>query len=169
MRLRKLGLAAAFALIVVLQSISLGWVVLEDDNTNLPVQILSVFFSLYLFLFSARAVNQEYSAHTNSIIHLSCLTLFTSALLGTTAILPGNNVSSLVNLSATVPDVIWNSVLTLHLLSCLNAITTPTGPALHFPSDRIYSQKTLMKLTSVYPDNVCGVTGPFSHLMILAL
>ncbi|CAL1699089.1 unnamed protein product [Somion occarium] len=166
MRLRKLLLSAIFAIIFALQAISLGWAVAEGEHLELAVQILHVFFALYLLFISAGSVNKEYAPHRRAIMHLSALTLLATALLGTIAILPStpNPVASLFSSqpegeSITALLVLWYITVILYMLACVIAITTPTGPALHFPSERLYSDKTLMAVTSKYEDNVSGVTG----------
>lgn len=166
MRLRKLGLVALFAIIFALQDLSFGWAVAVQDGQQLRIQAMHLFFSLYLLVVTASAIKKEYSAHTRTIFHICGLTLFASALLGTTALLPSAStpIISLFRLnlareSLSVPLVLWHITVVLYVISCVIAFTTPTGPALHYPSDRIYSDKTLMVVTSKYEDNVSGVTG----------
>jgi len=167
MRLRKLALAAIFAAILALQAVSLGWAVMEEDNIKIAVQSLHIAFALYLFSITALALNKNYSPHSLTIIHICALTFLSTGLLGTLAILPSNPmpVTKAVHFlfaSVSVLQVCWYGAAVLYLVATFVAFTTPRGPALHFPSDRIYSEKTLMQLSSRYEDNVCGVTGTFA-------
>ncbi|KAI0792249.1 multidrug resistance-associated ABC transporter [Abortiporus biennis] len=160
MRFRKLGLAVIFSVILIIQTISLGWAVVEEDKSNIVNQSLQVLFALYLVLISGRAVNLEYSPHAESIVHLSALSWIATMLLGTTVILPSRDIPTTTFFrGVSVPDALWYTNLALYFAACIIAATTPRGPKLHYPSERIYSQKTLMAVTSNYQDNVCGITG----------
>ena len=57
------------------------------------------------------------------------------------------------------PLGLWYAVLGLYCAALFLAITMPRGPKLHFPSEVIYSEKTLLQTTSKYEDNVDGMTG----------
>ncbi|KAH8087167.1 multidrug resistance-associated ABC transporter [Cristinia sonorae] len=164
MRLRKVILASVFALILVLQAISIGWAIIEEETSRIIVQSLYAAFALYLLLITAFAVNKEYSAHSLAIIHLSALTFIATSLLGTVSLIPSNPMPVtkavvLFTVTVSIPTALWHASTGLYLVSVFIAATTPCGPALHYPSERIYSEKTLMKVTSKYEDNVCGVTG----------
>ncbi|KAF7795628.1 hypothetical protein EIP86_006793 [Pleurotus ostreatoroseus] len=161
MRLRKLFITVLSAIILVIQSVSLGWSVVEFDRRSIIIYSLHVAFALYLLVISARSVKQEYSRHALSIVHLSVLTTAAVSLLGVTAILPSTPmpVSRLTADTISVPRALWYVVLALYFAVWGLAITTPRGPAYHYPSDRIYSTKTLMAVTSKYRDNVSGALG----------
>ena len=166
LRLRKLFLTALFAIIFALQAVSLGWAVAERDDVQLSIQVMHLFFSLYLIVVSALTIKKEYSVHTRMIFHICGLTFLASALLGTTALLPtvSNPITSfftavLAGESPNIPLALWYTTVFLYVVSCITAFTTPTGPPLHYPSEQIYSDKTLMAVTSKYEDNVCGITG----------
>lgn len=162
MRLRKLTVSILLAAVVVIQSICLGWSIAEDDKLNITVYSLHVAFALYALVLSGTSINQTYSAHSNSIVHLCILTFVATFLLGTTAILPSTPFpgtgASLLSLAG-APLALWYAVLVLYAVCLFIVITTPRGPRLHFPSEHIYSEKTLMQITSKYEDNVCGITG----------
>lgn len=160
--LRKLTMAVVFTVILVIQSISLGWSITEDDRPSITVYSLHVAFALYALVISTLTLNQTYSKHSRSIIHFFVLSLAATACLGTTAILPsepfpGPVVS--VHERSGAPLVLWYTVLALYAVNLFISVTTPRGPRLHLPSEQIYSDKTLMQVTSKYDDNVCGITG----------
>ena len=95
----------------------------------------------------------------SSLVHLSALTCLATFLLGILAIIPSRPLPVAArNLepSSAVPLGLFYAVVVLYLVSCLVVATIPRGPRLHFPSEQIYSQKTLMAVTSKYPDNVSG-------------
>lgn len=164
MRLRKLGLALIFSLIVAIQAASLGWAIAENDVKSLPIHTLHVVFAFYLLALTASVVNKDYSPHSHAIIHLSALTFFASGLLGVIGLVPSSQgpVAKITSLSSSLSEVLWYLVLALYFVSFVVVVTTPSGPALHYPSERIYSDKTMMALSSNYLDNVCGITGVWS-------
>ena len=143
---------------------------MEDDTIKIICNSLYAIFALYLVVLTGRALNMEYSAHSIAIIHLCSLTFLATSLIGTVSIIPSTPIPvtravRYLFFSVTVPDVLWYASASLYVVALVLAFTTPRGPALHYPSERIYSEKTLMQLTSRYEDNVCGVTGaqfPFS-------
>ncbi|KAI0074080.1 multidrug resistance-associated ABC transporter [Panus rudis PR-1116 ss-1] len=166
MRIRKLILAFLFAIILAIQAISLGWASVNDDRVGIAIQILHIAFSLYLLVLTSYAVNKDNTAHARLTVHIAVLTLLASAFLGTIAILPStpNPVTSLLRLklqyqSISVPSALWYTTVILYIVACAVAITMPRGPKLHFPSERIYSEKDIANTTSRYPDNVSGFTG----------
>ena len=149
--------------ILAIQTVSLGWSIIEEDDLNILVYSLHAVFALYTVVIALRAVNKTYSHHAYSIIHLSALTFLATVLLTATAILPSKPMPIIsVFRSSSVPLALWYTVYALYAVSMAIAVTTPRGPPLHFPADKIYSQKTVMQITSNYEDNVCGVTGTLS-------
>ncbi|KAI0760574.1 multidrug resistance-associated ABC transporter [Fomes fomentarius] len=155
-------MAVVFTAILVIQSISLGWSIIEDDRPSITVYSLHVAFALYALVISALTLNQTYSKHSRSIIHIFVLSLAATAFLGTTAILPSKPFSGpMVSVfeESGAPLVLWYTVLALYAMNLVISVTTPRGPRLHLPSEQIYSDKTLMQVTSKYDDNVCGITG----------
>ncbi len=65
--------------------------------------------------------------------------------------------------------MVWYVVLSLYTLSTAVAITTPLGPALHFPISRIYSEKTVAAVTNHAVDNVSGVTGLYIFALLTSI
>lgn len=159
--MRKIVLSVVLAAILAIQSVSLGWSIAEIDRKSIAVYALHVAFALYSLVVAVRSVKQEYSLHAQSVVHLSVLTTVAVSFSGVTTILPSSPipVTRLAAASSVVPLALWYVVFALYVVAWAIAITTPRGPRLHYPSDRIYSQKTLMQVTSKYEDNVSGVTG----------
>ena len=117
-------------------------------------------FAIYLSIFAVQSVGKNtFYSHTRNIIHLSVLTTLTFVLLGTTALVPRDQTSLAEDFQPHFLQVIWYIVLGLYALSTVVAITTPLGPALHFPVSRIYSEKTVAAITNQAVDNVSGSTG----------
>ncbi|KAI9068084.1 multidrug resistance-associated ABC transporter [Trametes sanguinea] len=159
MRIRKLFMAALMAIILAIQAVSLGWAIIDEDKLNITVYSLQVVFALYTLVIAAKAVNQTYSHHSHAIIHLSALLFLAATLLTTTAILPSRPMPAVSILGYdSAPLALWYTAYALYIVCMAVAVTTPRGPPLHFPSEKIYSDKTLMQVTSHYEDNVCGVT-----------
>lgn len=160
MRLRKLAVAALLATILAIQSVGLGWSILDDDHANVIMYGLHMAIALYTLIIAVRSIKLRDSEHSTAVIHLFVLTFLPSALLFTTAILPSTPfpIAQLYE-SSSVPLALFYATLALYILALAIAISTPRGPKLHFPSEYIYSEKTLMQTTSKYEDNVCGVTG----------
>ncbi|KAI0367391.1 multidrug resistance-associated ABC transporter [Pilatotrama ljubarskyi] len=159
MRLRKLAVAVSLMAIVAIQTICLGWSITEEDSLNTSVYALHIVFALYLLTVTLRAVNKTDSEHAHAVIHLSALSFFATVLLTTTAILPEKPLPVIsVFRTSTAPLALWYASYALYVICTAIAVTTPRGPPLHFPSEKIYSEKTLMQVTSNYEDNVCGIT-----------
>ena len=155
-----------FSVILVIQCVCLGWSITEGDEQNIVVYALQTTFALYTLSMSTAAINQTYSKHSLAMVHLSALTFAAVMLLATTAILPEHPlpVASIFRHESGAPLGMWYATLALYAMCLFLAATTPRGPPLHFPSEQIYSDKTLMQITSRYEDNVCGVTGVSSLL-----
>ncbi|TCD67258.1 hypothetical protein EIP91_000335 [Steccherinum ochraceum] len=163
-RLRKIGLSIIFGLTLASQAVLLGHAIVDQDNIKIVTQSLHVAFAFYLLSITVLAVNKEYAAHATTVIHLAALTFVASMCLGALALLPSDPIpvtQAILSLpiSVSIPRALWLVTVALYVLATFTAFTIRRGPALHFPSERIYSEKTLMKLTSRYEDNVCGVTG----------
>ncbi|PSR83532.1 hypothetical protein PHLCEN_2v5686 [Hermanssonia centrifuga] len=67
-------------------------------------------------------------------------------------------VTSIVS-DSMLDTALWYTSLVLYLFACILIVTTPRGPPLHFPPERIYSEKTVMAITSRRKDNVSSITG----------
>ena len=172
MSLRKLFLSILLGAILILQSVSLGFSIVESARIHIAVYALHTAFALYLLVIAGSSVSKTYGTHVRAIIHLSVLTWIAVMLLGTTAILPSTpfplapapstlfwSASAAGNQGAALG--IWYAVLALYVVALVVVVTTPRGPKLHFPSEAIYANKTLMQITSKYEDNVDAITGVF--------
>ena len=163
MKLRGTILVIAFVVVVGLQAISLGYAASFSSSTIKATYTLHVLFSIYLSILAIRSVSKNtIYTHTRNTIHLSVLTTLASGLLGFTALLPLDQTSISTSAEDSQPhisQIIWYVVLGLYALSTIVAITTPLGPALHFPVSRIYSEKTAAAVTNKALDNVSGATG----------
>jgi len=156
-------LVIAFAVIVSLQTVSLGYSISFSSPTIIATHLLHVLFSVYLSVLAAQSIGKStIHSHTRRTIHLSALTALAFVLLGFTALFPSNRVSTSILADSSQPrfmQVVRYVVLGLYASSTFIAVTTPLGPALHFPVSRIYSEKTVAAITNQATDNVCGVTG----------
>lgn len=160
MRVRKLFLILLLAAIVIVQSVSLGWAVIQDERADIAVHSLHVAFALYTLIVAGRSIGQLDGEHAASMVHLSAVTFIASALLFTTAILPSTRLVGIsVYEPSTVPLGLFYATLALYLVSLVVAATTPRGPPLHFLPADIYLPKVLEKITTNYEDNVCGIVG----------
>ncbi|GBE83948.1 hypothetical protein SCP_0510070 [Sparassis crispa] len=160
MRLWKLAIVLLLAGVLISDCVSLGWAIVEEYQTDLTVCSLRVLFAFYVFLVSARALNQQYSLHSESVIHLFVLTFVATALQCTTAILPSSrSIGAAAFGDVSVPLARWYNALVLYTSAFLIVVNIPCGPPLHCPSERIYSDKTLMLVNTREEANVCCVTG----------
>ena len=187
MCLRKSILSLLLGAILVLQAISLGFSITSPSRTtygDIAAYTLHIVFALYTLALSFRAVRATYAAHAMVVVHLSALTVFAALLLFVTAILPSTPFPLPKEVEENTPlfssstsvwgdtDVqegaacaLWYAVLALYVTATGVAVTTPRGPKLHFPSERVYSDKTLMQVTSRYEDNVDEITGACVYLL----
>ncbi len=158
-------LIIAFAVIVSLQTVSLGYYISFSSPTVIATHLLHVLFSVYLTVLAAQSIGKStIHSHRRRTIHLSALTALAFVLLGSTAIFPGNraSISILADGSQSLfIQVVWYVVLGLYASSTFVATTTPLGPALNFSVSHIYSEKTVAAITNRTIDNVSGVTGSF--------
>ncbi|KAI0683866.1 ATP-binding cassette transporter [Cytidiella melzeri] len=160
MRVRKILLTFILAIIVALQTVSLSWSAAEGHRLGVAIYSIHSAFALYLLVTAAVSINHEYSVHQHLIIHLSALTCVAFSLLGIMSILPsGRSPIGTFAEDGQLPKGLLYATTALYFCAVGLAATTPCGPPLHYPSGQIYSDKTLMAVTSKYDDNVCGVTG----------
>ncbi|KAH9169608.1 hypothetical protein EDB89DRAFT_1854300 [Lactarius sanguifluus] len=164
-KFRGVLLVIVFAVIVFLQTVSLGFFISSLSPTVIATHLLHVLFSVYLTVLAVQSIgNSTIHSHRRRTIHLSALTALAFVLLGSTALSPGNRVSNSTLADGSQPlfvQVVWYVVLGLYASSTFVATTTPLGPALNFPVSRIYSKKTAAAATNKTIDNVSGVTGSF--------
>jgi len=53
----------------------------------------------------------------------------------------------------------FRATFAIYVVFLVIALTRPLGPKLHFPSERIYSEKTVMAIMNKDEENVCGLVG----------
>lgn len=95
--------------------------------------------------------------HFTQVVHIAVVTTIATLIFASIAILP----SSELTISGQAGDVVsWGfhyAVVVLYAIACLITTNIPRGPALHFPPEQIYSEKTVASITTRYKDNVCGI------------
>ncbi|KAF9459133.1 multidrug resistance-associated ABC transporter [Collybia nuda] len=158
MRWRKLLISLLLATISVADTIPLVWSLVVDEPKATIVHAFSLAFSIYVFVLTLRAVNQNIaSEHSNFVLHLTTLTTIAVTLLGVIAILPATSPTAPVEINP-ILRAIRNVKLSLYTIVCLAAFVMPRGPPLHFPPEMIYSEKTVLESTNTEEENVCGVS-----------
>ncbi|EDR07940.1 multidrug resistance-associated ABC transporter [Laccaria bicolor S238N-H82] len=161
MRWRKLFISFLLSLTIVINTVALGFAAANEEQNDVVVASLQLFFSLYVFLLSARSVGQNTAdEHANSILHVTGLTTVAFALLGSIAILPDRPppvATSGVGQSEPVLIYLWYTLVGLYTILCVLTFTTPLGPPLYFPPANIYSKKTVDSITNKDDENVCGL------------
>ena len=167
MRWRKALLSLFLAFAVMISTVSLGWSIANSDQVDMKVYSLHLFFSLYVFVISARSVlHVTKDDHSDSILHLTALLTVACSLLGSTAILPDSPPPVAVSIDdEPVLLDLWYTLLGLYTAGCILAYSTPLGPPLHYPPSDIYSEKTVESITNMDEQNVCGSRG--SHFLSL--
>ncbi|KAI0040180.1 ATP-binding cassette transporter [Auriscalpium vulgare] len=160
-RFREGLLSLTFAIIIALQTTSLGYAAYFSHSHSIAVSSLQLAFALYVEYLAVRAINRDASSgHTATIIHLSILSTLAAVLLGVSAMVPEKAITiSFDDPQPQLFEVLWLATLGLYVFAAVGAATTPLGPALHFPPDRIYSAKTVANITNTEPDNVAGIVG----------
>lgn len=54
---------------------------------------------------------------------------------------------------------LWWAIFVLYALVFAISTTVPLGPKLHYPPERIYSEKIVAATTNKDEENVCGLVG----------
>lgn len=161
MRVRKAVIFFSSTLTFALQlaSFYVGAAQVSAEATKRVIaQVLDAFSSLYIVFFTAFSFNQENSAHSHAVIHLSILTFLPIFLTTLVSI----STSGALGLHSTSFLVISQYMIAgLRILSWLVAITTPRGPQLHFPPESIYALNVVPALVSA-ENNVSGSNGQSS-------
>lgn len=155
MRVRKVILACVMLLIVAVHTSTIGWAAVTDSSAHLVAAgCLLTAFALYVLVLASLSIRESnIDEHWATTIHLSSLTTTAVSLLAVAAALP----------SVAVEDGVLRALnyvsLTLWAVAWFIAVRTKRGPKLHYPSDLVYSEKTLSGTTTRVEDNVCGITG----------
>ncbi|KAJ3746747.1 multidrug resistance-associated ABC transporter [Lentinula detonsa] len=162
LRIRKGFLCLLLVAALILQSVQLG-VSVSGEHGDLVVRIINLCFAAYLVALSARSIRQDdVGLNSQSIVHLTVLLTVASIALGVSAILPDSPpLTAFEYPKDTISEStrIWYASVSLYMIACIVAFTTPRGPSLYFPYESIYSQKTVSARTSSEKENVTGVYG----------
>ncbi|KAF8518400.1 multidrug resistance-associated ABC transporter [Hysterangium stoloniferum] len=162
-RVKKVFLLALFAAILAVDTIALGFSIPTQAPESAIISFgLRILFDVYLVIITAFTVQDvEVPHHWVTIVHLASLSTLGFFLTFVASILPETDD---VQASAAEPtgdsDVLlglWYTNLVLMFLSTAVTLTVPRGPKLHFPSEAIYSEKTLETSTTHDYANVCGI------------
>ncbi|KZT35927.1 hypothetical protein SISSUDRAFT_1064088 [Sistotremastrum suecicum HHB10207 ss-3] len=188
MRLRKIIMAIIFALILSLQCVSLGFSITLSEASSIDTKIiitdvLNILFTIYLLVITTLAISySDIDRHWPSVVHIASLTVSKSLSGVVIALVPGSRISTSAplrlavllskivggeELDSQVVDALWYTTFALYWITAIIAMGTSRGPELHFPSEKIYSEKTLATTTNKDPYNVCGVTdcSPWGFLL----
>lgn len=150
--------------VVAINASSLGWSITSTETKRILTTLFQTSFSLYLLIVTGSSVNQrDVESHTRSIIHITSLTIVVTGLFCVAGIMPNSTFDGISRLEIRRDDFYATSAIYVVLL--VVAMTRPLGPKLHFPSERIYSEKTVMAITNKDEENVCGLVGTVFFFM----
>ncbi|KAL0562987.1 hypothetical protein V5O48_019091, partial [Marasmius crinis-equi] len=169
---RKYVLSFFAASIFILQSLQLGLSV-EDGSgitTDIVGNALDVYYAFYLLVLCVRSIQyRNVEAHSESVLHISGLSVISALFLATLAILPTTSPGSQPALQHVSPvtDYLWYTVVALYLTTSFIALSTPQGPPLHYPPSAVYLPKTVETITNIDKENVTGLdaASPWGYLM----
>jgi hypothetical protein len=162
MRRRKIFITLLLAANTFVSGIALlGGSTPSNESKDIAVRAVYLAFSIYLLSISVRSKSQSDARHhSESILHLTTLTTITMLLSGIISILPSN--SPPVSISTDTVLWLWFTQLSIYALVCLITFTTPLGPPMHYPSERIYSEGIVQAIIDRDEENVSGAIGMFS-------
>ncbi|KAJ6552953.1 multidrug resistance-associated ABC transporter [Mycena capillaripes] len=153
MRNRKIILSTILSILVLVQVARLC---LGGDVT---ICTLHLGFALYLLGVAVSSVyRQTVSRHAEFVWHLASLTTVAVALMAFTSILPAENLPVVATQQVSILLVLWYTSFALYILAVATSVTTPCGPALHYPPTSIYSEKTAQAITNKDQNNVTGAS-----------
>lgn len=163
MRVRKIIIGAVIALLAIVQTVAYGWTMIADDSVrDIAAVTVQTVFTLYVLVLSVISIGYtDVSRHGRFIVHISALSTAAFVLLSAISILP------LQDTLEKPQRILWYITLALWFIAFWLVTHTKRGPALHFPSSQIYSQKTIAGTTSFAEDNVCGVSNasPWDYIL----
>ncbi len=160
MRTRKLVSTVLFAVILILETVYLGWSLADPATLDIVSHAVRVAYALYCLVIATRSVKQEtVSYHAESIIHLTGLTSVAAVVLGLASLLPTKPPPQISSESA--DGFAWLRLLVFitYVVTCVLSAGTPQGPPLHFEPADIYLPKEVSVVTNHELENVTGVTG----------
>ncbi|KAL0069222.1 hypothetical protein AAF712_003585 [Marasmius tenuissimus] len=160
--------------IFVLEALRLG-LSLEDAagiNTDIVANVLNIYYAIYLLILCLRSLRHTtVETHSESILHITALTVIPALLLTSLAIIPNTSPTSEFQPSelhvSPVTDCLWYTVIPLYILAMVIAFGTPQGPPLHYPPSGVYLPKTVEAITNTDKENVTGLqaASPWGYLM----
>ncbi|KLO19366.1 ATP-binding cassette transporter [Schizopora paradoxa] len=153
-RTRKICVFFVTSAMAVVETIDLGWSIIEEDGTRkIWTNISLISFSLYLSYISAASVaSRDVDFNRRSIFHVFSLTATALLLLTSSAILPphGQDIRHAITMYLSISLVFsafWISA------------GTKGGPTLHFSPGAIYSEDFVSEITPMTKNNVSESTG----------
>ncbi|KIY69721.1 multidrug resistance-associated ABC transporter [Cylindrobasidium torrendii FP15055 ss-10] len=156
-RLRKLWLSIILSANLILESVRLGWVIIEEDE--IVTHVIRAAFALYVLLVAINSVSQvSVHHHDRSITHLALLNGAATLILLVASIVPTSPMPVISSVAGNLLGI-HVAVLIFYLTSTLLAMTTPTGPVLHFDAEDMYMPKDVAAMTNMDYANVSGATG----------
>ena len=160
MRRRKIFITLLLASNTCVSGIALGSLTANDEPKEIIVRAVYLAFSIYILSISVRSTSQSDARHhSESILHLTTLTTIATLLSVIVSILPSNSAP----VSASIDTVLWLwfAQLSTYALVCLITFTTPLGPPMHYPSERIYSEDIVPAIINREKENVSRAIGVF--------
>ncbi|EIW78464.1 multidrug resistance-associated ABC transporter [Coniophora puteana RWD-64-598 SS2] len=171
-RLRKRFLSINLAVVLAFQCMGLAYSYIHSDVANVLVYILQATYALYTAGLAAFSIYQSVvDTHANSLVHLSALTFLPTALLGILTILPSAGMNNIVLMQHTPAPLFLSTLRAVTVVGYFSAAvlawSTPTGPALFYPPEDIYTDKISQATTNLSDENVCGYMGASSWSFML--
>ncbi|KZV66005.1 ATP-binding cassette transporter [Peniophora sp. CONT] len=164
-RVRKFVLILVLAAIVGLQTASLALSAGLALRNEIVTYSLHVFIALYALALALVSIRQnEQRAHTVVTAHLAILNVIVFFALFVVAILPDTTLHTQLYViymrnSPKALDILRAVDVVLYLVAAVLTMSMPLGPQLHYPVERIYSEKTVASITNQDINNVSGSTG----------
>lgn len=138
--------------------VTLGWSVTTLDPKNAIVPTLNSLTALYLIVVTISTLNDDIpDVHFTQVVHIGTITTIATLIFGSIMILPSSEATTSAEPEDAVSWGLRYAVGALYAVACVISINIPRGPAMHFPPEQIYSEKTVASITSRYRDNVCGI------------
>jgi len=160
MRRRKLLISLLLAAILVIDAVLLGWSIAHDETKEIATYAAHTGFCLYTLGLAFNSINQNTSSlHSESILHLTTLATLAWFLLSSIAILPDSTPITAFLEIVPILWYLWHAKLGLYLILCVITFTTRQGPPLRYPSNHIYTEKTILAGTNTAEENVSGSVG----------
>jgi len=148
-------MSALLTFVVAINASSLGWSITSAETNRILSALFQTSFSLHLLVLTGLSVHQrDVASQTRSIIHITSLATVVTSLFCVASIMPSSTVGGI---SSRRDD--FYATFAIYVVFLVIAVTRPLGPKLYFPSERIYSEKTVMAITNKDEENVCGLVG----------